>query len=326
MRARPDLARLYREDGQRRWERLQSEMVASGEVTPEQLDLTPESLRVVWGWVLPRLRKRPPGEPVDRERQPPWWDGPMWESDASWDDATHDLVGAVAYYFGEVRVRSPGAAWAAGLAGTSDEGEPVIEDEQAHINPLGQVMIALVDVWNGRQDPDALVRLALHRSEPQSLDFLYDTRLVLRLRGRPAGMLRRRGDLDRLRVAHGVGRMLELAPVELAPGGQTFFEHIGSGDWRARVEVDAAAGVVHEVRVVIGAPWDERPGPGRAEQVRSLVDDLLLLSAEVGGEVDIVQGQPGQLDAPHPKGLLTADRVAEVLEAVELGPSRRRPR
>lgn len=326
MASKLDRPRLYREDGERRWERLKAEMVASGRVASEQLDLSTESLRVVWGYALPRLRKRPQDEPIDPERQPPWWDGPRWCRSAGWDDATHDLIGAVSYYFGEVRVRRPGAAWTVGLAETYDEGEPVIEGDQVHVNPLGMVLNALAEAADGRPDPDSLVKLALYDSEPQPLEFLYDTRLVLRLRGTSAGLLRRRGSLDPTRVSEAVRRLLQIDPVILLPAGQTVFEHIGSGDWRARLEVNAASGGVRDVRVVVGAPWDERPGPGRAEQVRGLIDALLRLGAETGGEVDIVQAQPGELDAPRPSGLLTPDRVPAVLEAVELGPRQRRRR
>lgn len=321
-----DRPRLYREDGQRRWERLKAEMVASGTVASEQLDFSPESLRVVWEYVLPRLRKRPQDEPVDPARQPPWWDGPRWCRYAEWDDATHDLVGAVSYYFGDVRVRRPGSAWTIGLAETYDEGEPVIEGDQVHVNPLGTVLNALAEASDARPDPDSLAKLVLYVSEPQPLEFLYDTRLVLRLRGTSAGLLRRRSSFDPSRISEAVGRLLQIDPVNFLPAGQTVFEHIGSGDWRARLEVDAAAGGVREVRVVVGAPWDERPGPGRAEQVRTFLDALLRLGAEIGGEVDIVQAQPGELDAPRPSGLLTPDRLPAVLEAVELGPRRRRRR
>lgn len=321
-----DRPRLYRADGQRRWERLKAEMVASGAVASEQLDFSPDSLRMVWQYVLPRLRKRPQDEPVEPARQPPWWDGPRWRRYAAWDDATHDLIGGVSYYFGEVRVRRPGAAWTVGLPETYDEGEPVIEGDQVHLNPLGMVLNALAEAADGRPDPESLVRLARYVSEPQPLELLYSTRLVLRLRGTSAGLLRRRSSLDASRISEAVGRLLQIDPVNVLPAGQTVFEHIGSGDWRARLEVDAASGGVREVRAVIGAPWNERPGPGRAEQVREFVDALLRLGAEIGGGVDILRAQPSELDAPRPSGLLTPDRVPAVLEAVELGPRRRRRR
>lgn len=323
-----DRTRLYREDGERRWERLRAEMLKTGEVAPEQLDFSPRSLRVVWGWALPRLYKRPAGEPVDPERQPPWWDGPSWGRYAGWDDATHDLVGAVAWYFGEVCVRRPGASWGVGLPETSDEGEPVIEGERVQINPLVMVLNALADVWDGKPDPESLMRLALYVPEPLPLELLYPLRLVLRLRGMPAGVLRRRSGLDRARVSEVLSRLLDVEgvgrpAVDSPAAGRTKQEY--RGEWRAGIEVDTAAGAVREVRAVIGAGWSEpRPTRLTREQIRAYVDGFLSLAAELGGQVEILYAQPNDLHAPHPRGVLTPNRVPEVLDTIDLGPRRRR--
>lgn len=328
MTAPRDRPRRYRDDGQRRWERLKAEMVASGAVAAEQLDSSPESLRMVWEYVLPRLRRRAPDEPADPAQQPPWWDGPMWRMDTTWDDGSHDLIGAVAYYFGEVRVRRPGASWGVGPPGTADAGEPVIVGEREDINPLGMVLNALGDVWEGREDRDALMRLALYVPEPLPLELLYPTRLVLRLRGKPVGLLRRRGSLDAAGVVGALRRLLDVegagpAEVALSPAGTTEADY--RGEWRAGVEVDGAAGAVREVRTVIGAGWSEpRPSQLTREQMRAFVDGFVGLAAEFDGEVDILHAQPNDLHAPRPSGVLTPDRVLEVLDAIELGPHRRR--
>ena len=322
-----DRARTYREDGERRWERLAADMVVSGQVAPEQLDLDVDSLRVVWEYVLPRLRRRSPDEPVDPRRQPPWWDGPRWQRYAGWDDATHDLVGAVAYYFGEVAARRPGAAWSVGQVESNDPGEPVVVCQGVDINPLGMVMHALADVWDGHADPDALVELALHRPEPLSRELLYPTRLVLRLRGRPAGVLRRSVGLNPVRVVSGLTPLLAGDAPNLASEGMNAHEHVGSGDWRALVGVDLARGVVREVRAIIGATYsDPPPSPLAREQVRSFVDGLVALAAALHARVDILHAQPNDLHAPRPSGALTADRVPEVLDTVDLGQRRRRRR
>lgn len=323
-----DRTRLYREDGERRWERLKAEMLATGQVAPEQLDFSPRSLRVVWGWALPRLNKRPAGEPVDPERQPPWWDGPTWERYARWDDATHDLVGAVAWYFGEVCVRRPGASWGVGLPQSQDEGEPVIEDDRAVTNPVLMMLNALADVWDGKPDPESLLKLALYVPEPMPLELLYPQRLVLRLRGRSAGVLRRRSGLDRARVSEVLSRLLDVEgggqpAVHLPAAGRTKQEY--RGEWRAGIELDTAAGDVREVRAVIGASWSEpRPSRLTREQIRAFVDGFVGLATELGGQVEIVHAQPNDLHAPHPRGVLTPARVSEVLDAIDLGPRRRR--
>ena len=323
-----DRTRLYRKDGERRWERLKAEMLAVGEVGPEQLDFSPRSLRVVWGWVLSRLCKRPAGEPLDPERQPPWWDGPTWGRYAGWDDATHDLVGAVAWYFGEVCVRRPGASWGVGLPQSSDEGEPVIEDERVLTNPLVMVLNALADVWDGKPDPESLMRLALYVPEPMPLELLYPPRLTLRLRGRPAGVWRRLSGLDRARVSEILGRLLDVEgaggpAVDIPGAGRTEQEY--RGEWRAGIEIDGAAGGVREVRAVIGAGWSEpRPSKLTRKQIRAFVDGFVALAAELGGQVKILNAQPNDMHATQPHGVLTPNRVPEVLDTIDLGPRQQR--
>jgi len=76
--------------------------------------------------------------------------------------------------------------------------------------------------------------------------------------------------------------------------------------------------VVREVRALIGADYSGPAGPGRPEPVGAFVGGLLRLAAATGGEVDIVQTQPNDLHTPRPRGVLTPDRVPEVLAAVEL--------
>ena len=321
-----DRSRRYREDGRRRWERMRAAMIESGAVDADQLDGTPASLRVVWGWVLPQLRRRPVDATVDPARQPPWWDGPYWNRYAAWDDTAHDLVGAVADYVGEVVSGQPGATWSLGAAGSRSEGEPVVVVErQPEINPVGLVLHALADLEEGQPEPEALVSAVERHCQALPLQLLYPTRLVLRLRGPAAGLLRRRCGLPRDRVSEGLGRLLGRdAAVDLPVAGTVMLEHIGAGDWRAGIEVEIVPDAVRAARVVIGAPWDVRPHE-RPEHVAAFLHGLLQLAAGAGGQLEIEHAQPPELDAPRPTGLLTPENVAEVLQAVELG-SRRRPR
>ena len=149
------------------------------------------------------------------------------------------------------------------------------------------------------------------------------TRLVLRLRGRPAGLVRRRSGLDRLRVSYGLGRLLDPTGVSLRASGRATFEHVGAADWRAEVRVRTRAGEVREVRAAIAAPCDvrarERPG-----QVRAFVAGLVDLAWETGGEVDLLHAQPDEPRASPPSGVVTPARVGEVLAAVGLGRRQRR--
>ena len=76
---------------------------------------------------------------------------------------------------------------------------------------------------------------------------------------------------------------------------------------------------------MIGAGWSEpRPTRLTREQIRAYVDGFLSLAAELGGQVEILYAQPNDLHAPHPRGVLTPNRVPEVLDTIDLGPRRRR--
>lgn len=110
-------------------------------------------------------------------------------------------------------------------------------------------------------------------------------------------MLRRRSGLDLARVWYGLSRLLDVDAVDLPAVGTVVLEHVGSGDWRAGVEMATGSGAVREVRVAIGAPWDIGPRE-RSEQVFTLVTALLRVAADSTGEVEVVHAQPAGLDAP----------------------------
>lgn len=315
-----DRPALYEQDGQRRWHELVREMVGSGEVAAEQLDLSTSSLRTVWQWVLPRLRLRPDDEPVDEAVQPPWWSGPSWRRYPAWDDVTHQRVSAVAHHLRQVLLAQPGASADLGESGTVDAGEPVIRfADRLDINPLREVKMGLADVWDGRPDPDALAKVVEGPPFRLSPELLWPTRLVLRMTGPARGVLRRRRDLDTSAVTDGLRELVQ-QPVEPPTGGNVQTEHLGAGDWRALITITGDRQRLREVEVVIGAGWgrDEPILPERGPAVREFLRGLLALAERTDAEVDVVKAVPDDQHAPRPTGRLTASNVEHVLRALDL--------
>ena len=58
--------------------------------------------------------------------------------------------------------------------------------------------------------------------------------------------------------------------------------------------------------------------PGRAAEVRSALQGLLRVADSVGAAVLVEEARPDDLHARRPTGELTAERLAEVLRAVDL--------
>jgi hypothetical protein len=236
---------------------------------------------------------------------------------AGWDDATHDRVGAVAHHLGEVLADQPGATWTLGDAGTVDEGEPVLAlPDRLDVNPLGAVLSALADVWDGRPDPGALAAVVAEPPPALAASLLYPARLVLRLHAGRRGLGRRTG-LDRDATAGALAGLLS-RPVEVPDDGDVVLEHLGQHDWRAQVQVRCTRGAVREAHVVVGVPHDEPAVPGRPEAVHRWIAGLLEVAARLGGVVEVVEAVPEDQDAPRPRGVLTADRLPAVLAAVDL--------
>lgn len=314
-----DLPALYQQDGRRSWEALEQEMTSSKEVAPAQLDLTASSLRAVWRWLLPRLRPRPTGEPVDESAQPPWWSGPSWKRYAAWDDVTHRRISAAAHHLRQVLLAQPGATAGVGEFGTVDAGEPVVVfADRPDVNPLREVKMALADVWNDRANPDALAHVVDLRPPALPAELLWPTRLVLRMRAPAAGVLRRRRESDTATVLSGLSELLQQPLEPPTAAGTSRAEHLGAEDWRAVVTIVGDNKRLRDVEVVVGAPRDEPVTQGRDEAVRAMLHGLLDLAERTGAEVEVVDAVPDDQHAARPFGRLSSSSLEDVLAAVGL--------
>lgn len=311
-----DRSTVYDEDGRRRWDELVEEMTSSGQVASAQLDLSASSLEVVWRWLLPRLRQRPPDEPVVEGVQPPWWSGPTWKRYAGWDDVSHHRISAVAHHLRQVLLARPDATVGLGEAGTVDAGEPVVVfADRPDVNPLREVKVLLADVWDARADPASSARVV---ARPQALapEVLYPTRLVLRVRAPVSGVFRRRRHLDTPTVVRAMSQLLGRPLGPLAAG--TTVEHLGAGDWRAVIALTGDAARLREVTIVVGAPRDEPVAHTRGPAVRELLGGLLTWAEQTGSEVDVVEAVPDDQHAARPTGRISASELDAVLRTVGL--------
>lgn len=316
---RPDRPALYDEDGRRSWDDLVQEMTASGEVAPEQLDLSGASLQAAWQWLLPRLRRRPEDEPVDEADQPPWWDGPSWRRYAAWDDVTHHRISGVAHRLRQVLLAQPGATAGVGEADTVDAGEPVVVfDDRPDVNALRAVKLVLADVWDGRADPDALARVVDVRPPALPAELLWPTRLVLRMRAPTAGLLRKQRGLGPATIVSGLSELLQQPLEPPTAAGRSRVEHLGDEDWRAVVTLVGDSKRLRDVEIVVGAPRDEPVTQGRDRAVRALLHGLLDLAERAGAEVEVVDALPDDQHVARPDGRLSTSRLEEVLTAVGL--------
>jgi hypothetical protein len=125
--------------------------------TPDQLDLSRDSLVPLWAWAIVQFELRPEDAALERvERDPhryylpvgaqlPMWFGrlgitaPHW-----WSDRTLELIDAIAYYFAEsLRRAVPSAQWTVGHADVPNyvhEGQPVLTGFETPLNPLLPVL------------------------------------------------------------------------------------------------------------------------------------------------------------------------------------------
>ncbi|PPK94621.1 hypothetical protein CLV92_107124 [Kineococcus xinjiangensis] len=317
----PDFTRTYEDDGRARWRRVSREMVESGEVAAEELDLTVESLQPVWLWLARRARKRPPGEPLPTDATlPPWFTGPGWRAYDGWDDGTLDRIGAVTYYLECVLAALPGVEQAVGEEYYT-LGEPVhiLPDTYGREqNPLEWVGSALSDVWNGEEpDPQALT-CRIKPAEPLDQEYFYRSRLTLRLEPEPRGLLRRRAlvpvELVTKFLSTVVGRQVSLLPA--GNGEAVDVEHIGAGEWRAFFTATLKGSGLRSLDVVIGADGGRLKAKQCRSEVRELVFALLSFAEEALCAVRIVQARPMNCTEPSPSGRLTTEIAEDVLSAV----------
>jgi hypothetical protein len=154
-------------------QRLRDRSAATGGPTPDELDLSRDSLVPLFEWAMGQFRLRPSDEPTDfidkgdlgRYYQPRGGVQPIWfgrtglHAPGWWDDDTLVLIDALAFYFAEALMRAiPEAHWEAGHDPNAKrwihENQPVIVGAGPAFEPL-QHMFHLAGGIHRYVNPDA---------------------------------------------------------------------------------------------------------------------------------------------------------------------------
>jgi hypothetical protein len=187
--------RRYLAAAQPRLTWLRERSSANGGPTPDELDLSRDSLVPLWEWAIGQFRKRPEQDPLDlvdhgssgRYHLPRGSNLPMWfgrrpiQAPHWWSDETLALLDALIYYLAEaVRHAVPGTTWEihrSGVENHVDEGQPVLTGLPLPFNPIPG-MLNLSGRVNRVMEPDAPNPYGVPSAAPQDLRACYDAAVV----------------------------------------------------------------------------------------------------------------------------------------------------